>query len=539
MDYFDDILNVYAYLFSKSKQTADTSRKLAQKADELDTAFADLNTQADTLLSDADALLAHAYALAEDFGLDTASLSGGTEAGEPDFPKPVSEAVYTDIRIPIPVNFDYRSEFQRLTEEAHNAGFTNVHPEELLTQEEMAQAEAFSDALDAEFCIATQLQPKDMVILSIAVAARVLFYFLSQKIQMIRRQHQEQEKAQQQRLPTAQVFAPNPNTFPEQISASPQIQTGGVPTAFPINAAQGVDINGMLGNLNNHSSAVKTGQNLVSAVSQQFGNPSRILDHITILDQNTPFDVQETDLFKKEDIVAYHKFLGWIVGTLNILTDTITTYRMKSYSITRPMLEMEKPYVNQEISTLLGIIKPVMQSAGYYKDSIAAAAVQEALTQGFGKASPQEVRTLFGRAIELETRTTSFAEETKGILGNFNAEWASCIGGIASSTLINTIVSALHAILYEKEDGSLDTYSIRTNKIILYSGAMATFINSLPAIASQNVANLDFAGILTTCISLFQSNKFWIEAKTAFLVSTYKQSLEQKLATLDQYFLYQ
>ena len=538
MDYFDDILNVYAYLFSKSRQTADASRKLAQKADELDAAFAELNQQADTLLSDVDALLAQAYALAEDLGVDTTGLSGEADGGEPVFPDPVSESVRTDIRIPIPVNFDYSSEFQRLAEEAHNAGFTNVHPEELLTREEMAQAEEFANALDAEFCTATRLQPKDMVILSIAVAARVLFYFLSQKIQMIHKQ-QEQENAQQQSPPTAQVFMPQTNAFPEQSSVSPAVQSDGAPAVFPINAAQGVDINGMLGNLSNHSSAAKTGQNLANAVSQQFGNPSRILDHITILDQNTPFDVQETDLFKKDDIVAYHKFLGWIVGTLNILTDTITTYRMKSYSITRPMLEMEKPYVNQEISTLFSIINPVIQSAGYYKDSIAAAVVQEALTQGFGKASAQDVRTLFGRAIELENRTASFAEETKGVLGNFNAEWAACIGGIASTALINTIVSAVHSLLYEEEDGSLDTYSIRTNKIILYSGAMATVINSLPAIASKNVAELDFAGILTTCTSLFQSNKFWIEAKTTFLVSAYKQALDQELAAIDQYFQYQ
>ena len=513
MDYFDDIINVYAYLFSKSKQTADTNRKLAQKAVELDNAFASLNKQADALLSDADTLLVQAYSLAKELGVDTTGLSENNVSVETDNPEPVSETVCTYIRIPIPANFDYHSEFQRLVEEAHNAGFTNVHPEELLTQEEISQAEAFVNALDSEFCMATKLQPKDMVILSIAVVARVLFYFLSQKIQMIHNQHREQKNTQQN-LPTAQIFMPNTNMVPEQFSASPQIQTGGAPTTFPINAAQGVDINSMLANLNNHSGAIKTGHDLVNTASQKFGNPSRILDHITILDQTTPFDVQETDLFKKDDIVAYHKFLGWIVGTLNILTDTITTYGMKSYSITRSMIETEKPYVNQEISTLFSIIKPVMQNAGYYKNSVAAAAVQEALTQGFGKASPQEIRTLFGRAIELESKTASFSEETKDVLSSFNAEWAACIGGIASTALINTIVSAVHAILYEEEDGSLDTYSIRTNKIILYSGAMATVINSLPAIASKNITELDFAGILTTCASLFQSTKFWIEAKT-------------------------
>ena len=537
MNYFDDILNVYAHLSSKAKKAADTTRNLARKAAGLDSSFQELNTQADSLLADADALLAKAYALADALGVDTTGLSPHKSDTELDLPEPVSGSVSADIRIPIPINHDYHNEFQKLVSEAHEAGFIDVHPEELLTREEMAHAEAFSDQLDAEFRAATKLQPKDLVVLLIAVAVRVLVYFLSRKIQAIRSQNTAQDSTQESAAPAPQVLPPE-STAP--LNASPaSFSLGNAPAMLPINAAQGVDINGMLGNLSNHSNAVNTGQSFVDKITDKFVQPVRILDHTTILEQNTPFDIQDTDLFQKDDIVAYHKYLGWIIGTLNILTDTITTYNLKSYTITRPMPGIGKPCVNQEISTIFSVINPVMQSAGFYKDSVAAAAVQEALTQGFGKASAQDVRTLFGRAMELENKTASFTEEAKGILSGFNAEWAACVGDIAGTALINTIVSAVHAILYEEKDGSLDTYSIRTNTIILYSSAMATVINSLPAIASKNIADLDFAGILTSCISLFQSTKFWIEAKTAFLVSAYKPALDQELAKLDQYFQYE
>lgn len=58
MNYFDDILNVYAYLFSQSAENAKTSCRLTGKAKTLDTVFQTLNTQEDALLSDLDALLA-------------------------------------------------------------------------------------------------------------------------------------------------------------------------------------------------------------------------------------------------------------------------------------------------------------------------------------------------------------------------------------------------------------------------------------------------------------------------------------------------
>lgn len=519
MNYFDDILNVYAYLFSKAEHTADASRKLAQEAKRLDESLDDLNDQADDLLAETDDLLAQAYPLAAKLGVNTTGLSGG-DAPELELPEPIAP-VCADIRIPIPVNYDYHSQFQQLVQEAHDAGFTNVHPEELLTAEEMARAQEFSDNLDREFCNATRLQQKDLVVLTIAVAARVLIHFLSLKI----------GGSKEAKTEGPQILAPE---------KEPSAQTPPAVDAAPISvdAAQGVDIRGMLNTLSNHSDALQTGQQFASRISKNFSGPVRILDHATILDQDTPFDVQETDLFQRDDIVAYHKLLGWVVGTVNILTDTITTYGMKTYSVTRPAVNPGKPCVDREVSTFFAVVNPVVRSARSRKDSIAAAVVQEALTQGFGNASHEDVRTLFSRAMELEQRTSSFFDETKGLVKKFSHKWAAAIGDIAAIALVNTIVSAVHAMMYDESDGDLDLYSIRTNKIIACSGYIATLANSLPAIVSKDMTKLDFAGILTTCISLFQSNRFWIETKTAFLVNAYEQGLDRELDRLDRFFQY-
>lgn len=521
---FDDVLNVYAYLFSKSKKIAENSKNLAERMETHDQSMENMDDKLDAMMADLEKTLEQAYRMAGELGVDISGIASEPVHTEQKPPEPIC----TDIRIDLPEDFNFQKDFQRLVEEAHAAGFTQVHPEELLTQEEMARANAFADRLDEEFAAQTKLRGKDIQVLTIAVAMRVVCYFFVQKLQSLN----QSESEDIQQIPEAG----QENGY-DTVSVPETTNTQADPATGSIDASQGVDIDGMLNNMSNYQGAVEAGQRVASKVSQKFGSGVRVLDHSTILDQNAPFDVQETDLFEKKDIIAYNKYLGWIVGVVNILTDTITTYKMKSYTITRSEFEIAKPCVNQEINTLFGLLGTVLRNIATCKDSMIAATLQEALTLGFGKADPAQIRMLFGRAVELERRTMAVAEEGKGILWNLNAKWAECIGGLAMTALINTIISAIHAILYDESDGSLDMYSIRTNRIILYAGAVATTVNSMPAIVDQNLAQIDFAGILTTCISLFQSASFWIDVKTEFLVSAYKEELDREMEKLDRYFV--
>ena len=73
---------------------------------------------------------------------------------------------------------DFQAEFFRLVQEAHEAGFTHVHPEEVLTPQEMAHAEKIQAAMDARFEQETRLTKKDMGLLALAVVLRCLCYHL-------------------------------------------------------------------------------------------------------------------------------------------------------------------------------------------------------------------------------------------------------------------------------------------------------------------------------------------------------------------------
>ena len=129
MHYYDDILNVYAYMQSKTKENLLVSQNIIDGEQRLDETISRLNQQADGLLG-------QVSGLAREMGIDISDITAENKeilyaAGTG------SEVQDSQLQIHLPADFDYQEEFQRLCEEAHRAGFTDAHPEELLSAEEM------------------------------------------------------------------------------------------------------------------------------------------------------------------------------------------------------------------------------------------------------------------------------------------------------------------------------------------------------------------------------------------------------------------
>ena len=100
------------------------------------------------LKHESDDLLLRAIALAEKLGIDISDiLSENPQEEVAELPAIIDEVG----RIKFPRDYDFEEGFQKLVQEAHAAGFTDVHPEQLLTSEEIANAMAFSQQLDEEF----------------------------------------------------------------------------------------------------------------------------------------------------------------------------------------------------------------------------------------------------------------------------------------------------------------------------------------------------------------------------------------------------
>lgn len=457
MHYYDDILNVYAYMQSRTKENLLVSKSIIDGEQRLDKAVSELNQQADGLLG-------QVSGLAREMGIDISDITAEN--------KEILYAAGTDLevqdsqlQIHLPADFDYQEEFQRLCEEAHRAGFTDAHPEELLSAEEMRKAEAVDRELDIRFAESTGLREKDMLVLAIAVMIHSICFFVGRKTNGFR-------KVQESHY------------------------TGAM-------------------------------------------NIGTIRSYQQILQEKIPFDVADNAQFCRKDIAGFDKCLGWLVGVLNILTNTVTTYRLKSYSVIQPQEFRVQPCIDREISTLSGVAMPVLQNAAFEKNAVIAAVIQEARALGYYKADSGGISALFQMAVELEEKKNAVWNKTQSVLENLRPDWDEKIDGMEIISGINTIVAAVHAVLYDKCDGSIDMYAVRTNKIITYSNAMSTVINSLPAIAEQDISSLDFAGIILTCLGFFHSTRFWIEVKTNFLVSEYKKEIDREMKKIDRYFIFE
>lgn len=457
MHYYDDILNVYAYMQSRTKENLLISKDIIDGEIRLNKVVGELNLQADGLLG-------QVCGLAEEIGVDVSDII--TENEETFYGAGIGlEVVEPQLQVCLPVDFDYREEFQRLCEEAHRAGFTDVHPEELLSAEEIRRAEAVDRELDIRFAESTGLKEKDMAVLAIAVMIHSVCFFVERKT----------------------------NGFQE----TEESQYAGVMNVGTIRSYQ------------------------------------------EILREKIPFDIEDNTLFDRKDIAGFDKCLGWLVGVLNILTNTVTTYRLKSYCVIQPAEERMKPCAGREISTLLGVVKPVLQNVPFDKAAMIAAVIQEARALGYCNADSSQIGELFQTAVELEEKNNALWDKVQPVLGSFKPDWSESISGTEMVSQINTIVAAVHAILYDKRECSLDMYTIRTNKIITYSNAVSTVINSLPAIIEEDITSLDFAGIISTCLRLFHSTRFWIEVKANFLVSEYKKEIDREMRKIDRYFIYE
>ena len=498
MQYFDDILNVYAFLRHQAQQEAEKMGVIGRELKQLQSDIAETTRRADDLEKDADSFLQKAMAMASKLGVDISDLTASPAAEKQ--PAEEKPAILPSGKIRFPKDYDFNQGFAKLVEQAHAAGFTDVHPEELLTPEEMANAHAFGMQLDEQFEEATRLRGKDLVVLMAAVAVRLALRFL--------------------RICKADV--------PEN-AATADTQ----PAAQPVtDAASGVDIGSILQESGGYdaplasSSASSSGLGF-GDLSGFFGGAPQIRPRTRILMEQPSFDIQD-------QIVGFDKYLGWLFGVTNILTDTVTSKQMKSYTVARFPEPTAKPLVDQEVSTLAGVLYPAIRAADANKESVIAAVVQEAVALGVDTDGRSTLQ-LYEQAADLEQRSSELANQTGTMLDSF-WQGKNIVQDIAVTSLVNTIVAAIHSLSYRSEDGDLNLYAIRTNHIILYSSVIAAFAGNLPALVSRDITQMDPASIITALLSLFYSTSFWIEVKTDFLVNAYKAELQPILDQLNERF---
>ncbi|QBO35983.1 hypothetical protein EQG49_05670 [Periweissella cryptocerci] len=252
--------------------------------------------------------------------------------------------------------------------------------------------------------------------------------------------------------------------------------------------------------------------------------------------------------------VGHDPVLGWVFGTANIATRTVTSVDLKSYHVTHGTYGNAlggHDYISKHADTdkvlYYAFIHPFKEKDKSKRVEEFAILV-EALHQEW-KHLKSDVHTKHSLPVPMlntVVNSEKFAEEI--------AKYGLDIGGIQSKAqegqktlanvgldasnildvskqaayamAINTMIAMLHRMMYdEKKDGSIELYKVRTNKIISYSNIIASSSNVIYVALTKDIDKLDIGGILVTIATVFKNELYREKIFEEFLSSEWSKQV--------------
>lgn len=210
--------------------------------------------------------------------------------------------------------------------------------------------------------------------------------------------------------------------------------------------------------------------------------------------------------------LGHDPILGWVIGTANIMTNSLTkndfeTYQVKNMQIIRRYPGAVTGMIQRAIT--YGINDPKLLAA-----SVARQAVH------FGS----DYFTKQGLPVPaISTISDTFA-------GKMLTDWHIDMWGITRSAvmaaLINQLIAIIHRLFF---DGSTrmerKLYEVRTRKIISYSNFIAEAANVFYVAATKDIRKLDIGGIGVAIYQIITNREFIRKVKEEFIFGSYQEMI--------------
>ena len=225
--------------------------------------------------------------------------------------------------------------------------------------------------------------------------------------------------------------------------------------------------------------------------------------------------------------LGHDPLLGWLFGTMNIISSTITLDDFRTYKVSAN----PKPKHWEYQTNVLDGFRMAIESIKEDDKRLPAAIFAEAIHL------KSDAFTKNGLPIPvLET----FAPDLAGKLYKSNYDSLCLMKDIAvvgtqavGVILINMVISLIHGLYYDPEKySSRDVYEVKTRKILLYSNLISTASNVLwvggNAIAGNEAAwkDLDIGGIIVTMYRLVTDTKFIQSVKEEFVLGGFRNMIK-------------
>lgn len=265
-----------------------------------------------------------------------------------------------------------------------------------------------------------------------------------------------------------------------------------------------------------------------------------------------PADYSGTDEFAGRNMHAgFHRvktlghdpYLGWIFGTANIITDTITItpeYELGEKKYRIPVLESynvkDGIWYPPRRSTI-GVLEEAIDSIIDDKKRLPAALFAQGLHLASDKYTHEGLPIPFLGTIDIDSAYELYQKNYDCL--NFENDFDLPLKLLdtgkqaALSALINRIISGFHLFYYNPEqEPNLDLYLVRNKKIVLYSNLIATSSDLIQAAIraangdTDSLNNLDWGGLMVTIVHLCRDTEFMQDVKREFVFKGYEDGLD-------------
>lgn len=257
-----------------------------------------------------------------------------------------------------------------------------------------------------------------------------------------------------------------------------------------------------------------------------------------------PFDAiygsSKYDLFKgfnntgfghRAATLGHDPILGWVFGTANILTSTMTTWDFQSYHIktgvtargdARDKIEMHADTTKVFSYTSNRMLREGLEG----KTACATALIKEAIHL------KSDVNSKASLPIPIVSTISPHFAETLAEYGMDIANVLTVGKQAAYAALINTLIGMIHRLTYDATDpDSIKMLEVKTRKILMYSNLIASSSNIIAVAAGtaagvlsensdmvkKSLSYMDIGGYLVTIKRLISDTKFIYEVKKEFL----------------------
>lgn len=262
----------------------------------------------------------------------------------------------------------------------------------------------------------------------------------------------------------------------------------------------------------------KQGDKLVGGIVENLTPPKW---HDVLL-QSVPYDAIRTgDHISGTEIsgtthryraLGHDPILGWIFGTANIMTNSLTKYNLETYQISNMKIIRHYP---------LGVVGMLEKAVEYGKNEpmlLGAAVARQAVHFG------SDYFTKQGLPVPI---VSTLNEQLAGnMISKWHIDMYSITRGAAVSILINQLISCIHSLFYDGiTESDRKLYEVRTRKILSYSNLIASGTNIAVTAITQDFSKLDIGGLAVTIYRLITDAKFIREVKEEFIFGSYKDMI--------------